>query len=53
MKAFEERWRLEGLPAPMIAVHLCAATFVLKELIGVVEIDDVLDRVFSTFCIGK
>jgi len=53
IKAFEEGWRLEGLPAPVIAVHLHAATTLLEELVGAVEIDDVLDRVFSTFCIGK
>lgn len=53
MRAFEEGWRLERLPAPVVAVHLRGATTVLEELIGAVEIDDVLDRVFSTFCIGK
>jgi tRNA modification GTPase len=53
MKAFEENWRLGGLPAPVVAVHLRAATTTLEELVGAVEIDDVLDRVFSTFCIGK
>jgi tRNA modification GTPase len=53
VKAFEEGWRSESLPAPVVAVHLRAATTMLEELIGTVEIDDVLDRVFSSFCIGK
>ena len=27
--------------------------YALEELIGAVEIEDVLDRVFSSFCVGK
>ncbi|HUL03520.1 MAG TPA: tRNA uridine-5-carboxymethylaminomethyl(34) synthesis GTPase MnmE [Gemmatimonadales bacterium] len=33
--------------------HLRAAMGALDELIGAVTPDDVLDRVFSTFCVGK
>jgi tRNA U34 5-carboxymethylaminomethyl modifying GTPase MnmE/TrmE len=29
------------------------ATLALDELVGVVDIEDVLDRVFASFCVGK
>ena len=51
--AFEIAWQESTLPAPVAAVHLRSARTALEELIGAVDIDDVLDRVFSTFCIGK
>jgi tRNA modification GTPase len=35
------------------AVHLREATRHLEELIGVVDVEDVLDRLFSSFCVGK
>jgi tRNA U34 5-carboxymethylaminomethyl modifying GTPase MnmE/TrmE len=35
------------------AVHLRTAVGALDELIGVVRTDDILDRVFADFCIGK
>jgi len=41
------------LPATVTAVHLHSAQGYLEELVGVVDVDDVLDRVFSTFCVGK
>jgi tRNA modification GTPase len=41
------------LPAPIAAVHLRSAVHVLEELIGAVDVEDVLDRVFATFCVGK
>ncbi|MBK5283021.1 MAG: tRNA uridine-5-carboxymethylaminomethyl(34) synthesis GTPase MnmE [Nitrospiraceae bacterium] len=53
LKEFEAAWRSEALPSPVAAVHLRAAGAALEEIIGSVEIDDVLDRLFSTFCIGK
>jgi tRNA modification GTPase len=34
-------------------VHLQTAVYVLEELIGTVDIEDVLERVFSSFCVGK
>jgi tRNA modification GTPase len=34
-------------------VHLRAAVSALEDVIGVVSTEDVLDRVFATFCIGK
>ena len=42
-----------ALPAPVAAVHVRAAAAALDELIGTVDVDDVLARVFSTFCVGK
>jgi tRNA modification GTPase len=41
------------IPATVAAVHLRAAVGALDALIGVVRTDDILDRVFADFCIGK
>lgn len=46
-------WRARELPAPVVASHLHRATQALDELIGVIDVDDVLGRIFSTFCVGK
>ena len=51
--AFREVWNDGALPAPVAAVHVHEAVRALDELIGTVEVDDVLARVFSTFCVGK
>lgn len=53
IRQFQQAWREEKLPAPVASVHLRAAVYVLEELIGVVDVEDVLDRVFSSFCVGK
>ncbi len=50
---FEQAWSDQSLPAPVAAVHLRAAATALEGLIGAVSTDDVLDRVFSSFCVGK
>ena len=50
---FTAAWREEKLPATIAAVHLRTAVYALEELIGTVEVEDVLDRVFSSFCVGK
>jgi tRNA modification GTPase len=50
---FELSWAQENVPAPVAAVHLTTATTALESLIGAVSTDDVLDRVFSSFCVGK
>ena len=39
--------------AVLVAHHLREATGALDELVGVVDIEDVLDRVFASFCVGK
>jgi tRNA modification GTPase len=51
--AFSDAWNTKSLPAPVAAVHLRAATGALESLIGAVSTEDVLDRVFSSFCVGK
>ena len=51
--AFSAAWKENRLPAPVAAVHLRSATTALESLIGAVSTDDVLDRVFSSFCVGK
>jgi len=43
----------EGVPATVAAVHLRAAVHAIEELIGAVDVEDVLGRVFATFCVGK
>jgi tRNA modification GTPase len=45
--------RAEGVEAAATATHLRAAMGALDDLIGVVTPDDVLDRVFASFCVGK
>ena len=45
--------RESGLDAAVAATHLRAAVGALDDLIGVVTPDDVLDRVFASFCVGK
>ena len=36
-----------------VAVDLNEAREALEEIIGVINNEDILDRVFSSFCIGK
>ena len=50
---FGKVWQEGTLPAPVAAVHLRAAAVSLESLIGAVSTEDVLDRVFSSFCVGK
>ena len=45
--------RASGIEGAIAAVHLRAAVTKLESVIGVVSNDDVLDAVFSRFCIGK
>ena len=42
-----------GLPAEVAGTHLRAAETALEQLLGVISGEEVLDRVFSDFCIGK
>ena len=46
-------WREENLPATIASIHLRTAVSTLEELIGTVEVEDIFDRVFSSFCVGK
>ena len=43
----------EGLSAEYIAVDLDQALRALGEVIGIVDVEQILDSVFSQFCIGK
>jgi tRNA modification GTPase len=45
--------RAAGVDAAAAATHLRAAVGALDLLIGVVTPNDVLDRVFASFCVGK
>lgn len=39
--------------AVLAAHHVREATIALEELLGAVDIDEILDRVFASFCVGK
>ena len=43
----------EGLPREVVAVELREAADALAEIVGEITSDEILDRIFSTFCIGK
>ncbi|MBA4071861.1 MAG: tRNA uridine-5-carboxymethylaminomethyl(34) synthesis GTPase MnmE [Gemmatimonas sp.] len=53
LRDFRAAWAVGALPAPVAATHLRAAVTALEELIGAVDVEDVLERVFRTFCVGK
>jgi tRNA modification GTPase len=42
-----------GVPAELASTHLRPAETALEELLGVISPEDVLDRLFREFCIGK
>lgn len=50
---FYRVWRDGRVPATIAAVHLRTAIAALEELVGAVDVEDILDRVFSSFCVGK
>ena len=51
--AFREAWELNQVPSSVAAIHLHEAAHQLGELVGSIDVEDVLGRVFSTFCVGK
>jgi tRNA modification GTPase len=53
LEAFRYAWRDEKLPATIAAVHLHAAGDALRDLIGGIDTEQVLDEVFRRFCVGK
>jgi tRNA modification GTPase len=53
LATFVAAWRAGELPATIAAVHLHAAAHALASVIGAVDVEDVLDRVFGSFCVGK
>lgn len=50
---FQQAWLEDEVPATIAAVHLRAAAHVLDELVGAISVDDVLDKLFRDFCVGK
>jgi tRNA modification GTPase len=50
---FQEAWSGGEVPAVVAAVHLRAASASLEELIGRIDVESILDEVFSRFCVGK
>ena len=50
---FGEARKAGEIPMTVAAVHLRAATAALEDLIGAVDVEDVLTKLFSTFCVGK
>jgi len=50
---FRRIWVDKTVPAIIAAVHLRTATIALESLIGAVSSEEVLERVFSSFCVGK
>ncbi len=53
VRAFRDCWKEGQIPAPVAAVHLREAVTTLEDLIGAVDVEDVLDEVFRRFCVGK
>jgi len=53
LASFRAEWSSGALPAPVAAVRVREAALALDDLIGAVDVDDVLARVFSSFCVGK
>lgn len=53
VESFRHALFQERLPATIAAVHLHEAGRCLEELIGVVDVENVLDEVFRRFCVGK
>jgi tRNA modification GTPase len=50
----ESRPHLEaGGDAVLAAHHVRMAALALDELVGAIDIEDVLERIFSSFCVGK
>jgi tRNA modification GTPase len=45
--------RERGIEGLVAATHLRAAVTALEDIIGLVSTEDVLDRLFATFCVGK
>ena len=53
VRDFRDLWVEGRIPVPVAAVHLREAVTTLEDLIGAVDVEDVLDEVFKRFCVGK
>ncbi|MDH3428304.1 MAG: tRNA uridine-5-carboxymethylaminomethyl(34) synthesis GTPase MnmE, partial [Gemmatimonadota bacterium] len=52
VREFEAAWS-GGRPPEISVTHLHDAVLALEDLLGVVTTEDVLETLFSTFCVGK
>ena len=52
LSQFQIAWE-QRTPAVIAAIHLRAAVHALEDIIGAVDTEDILDRVFAEFCVGK
>jgi tRNA modification GTPase len=43
----------EGYAPEFVAMDLNEARFALEEITGIIQTDDILERIFANFCIGK
>jgi tRNA modification GTPase len=53
LRQFQDTWAAGAVPAVIAAVHLRSAVHALEEIIGAVDTEDILDRLFAEFCVGK
>ena len=53
LHAFRRAWERNNPPSSIAAIHLREAAHHLGELIGTIDVEDVLGRVFASFCVGK
>jgi tRNA modification GTPase len=44
---------LEGGDAVLAAHHVRQAVLALDELVGAIDAEEIFDRIFSRFCVGK
>jgi tRNA modification GTPase len=52
LRAFQDGMR-DAVPVECLSIDLREAIQALGEIVGEVTTEDVLDRIFSEFCIGK
>lgn len=52
-RLFREDWSTGRVPVTIAAVHLREAVATLEDLVGAVDVEDVLDELFRRFCVGK
>jgi tRNA modification GTPase len=53
VRSFHDDWQSGRVPVTIAAVHLREAVTTLEDLIGAIDVDDVLDELFRRFCVGK
>lgn len=53
LRAFLAAWETDVLPATIAAVHLRDAAEALADVIGGIDAEEIMDRLFRTFCVGK